>query len=316
MAATKTNTTQAYTSMLLYCLLSSLRDALWGKYLQIGSPLVSASYALLSGCLVTIFIAATFGVTSRQISIDKLRRFSYPGGWQDFFIINVATVGAYYAYLLAVASPIGPGLTCFVDYALNPLSTMAMAVLVLGVKWNRSLLLSLLFAMGGIVLFFVPRLSAQLTIDNRFLMGIGFALTSALLGGVFKVYSKKALENGLGKMEVLFGRLVVLTIVLATHVLMVRASLTGNQVLALIAWGFFGFFLPLLLFLRVIERLSMDSIVLLSFSIPLLSYLFSALLGLQKILPLDTVAAALVFLAVYFHETRRRAAIVSEPPLG
>lgn len=294
-----------YVAFVAFAVLSAVRDAGWARYFAAWPRGAAVSVSLFSGCLATFLVGGA--LVARREGIRGFRRslFPYTGGRRHWMAINAATVGGYVAYLAAAGSSIGPGLASFVDFALGPFCTLVAAAWWLSRPVERSTAVAATVAAVGVALFFAPRLAPG-TARAGIALGLAFALGSAVFGGVFRVFSKKALDHGLSKVDVLVGRFYLLTLVTGAWVCFRPVSVSGTDLLVLAAWGTFGFTVPLLLYLVMLEALPIESAAMLGFLVPLLTCATGAYLGVQPLFRQDALGAILVLGAVVLRERRRR----------
>jgi drug/metabolite transporter (DMT)-like permease len=251
---------------ILFAALSAARD-IAGQIL-FATWHMSPYLAAWVGCLVTA-VAALFWTKSVRVAIVAMR--TSPSAFGLVTALNLATIAAFATAFLAIQN-VSPAVSSVVDYGVTPIITIAFAIAFQGEELNRGSVIGSFISICGImalVIFALGRGTHQTTT----LIGVSFAVVSALLLAGNNVLNKRLLNLGLPRMGILALRMPG-AVVLGFPILFAAGSfrISAVHALILIVWCLVGITLPLYLLVSALSQETLGSIAVYFFLIPVFTY--------------------------------------------
>jgi drug/metabolite transporter (DMT)-like permease len=216
-------------------------------------------------------------------------------------LVNVFTLSAFLFYFLAIASPLGAAMNALVDFGVGPTVTALVGAFLARDRLDRTFLFSAAAAVLGIVVLAAPRFRTE-HVSALWISGVGLALLSALSAAFYTYYFKVLLDDGVDKAEIVLLRMSGISLVLGMAILIRPELFSAELLLKTTVIGLIGFALPLFLSLTILQGVTIRGFAMLLFLYPVLTYSFSASIGLVNLYISDLLAGFLILVAVGFHE--------------
>jgi len=296
-----------YFAFIFICFLCAIRDVFSEWFMKNSQESVSPYFTLFIFSAVTVLSCFIYLVFSRNgLRVLNKQVFSQWEHFKNALLVSVYTFLAFLCYFLAISTPLGAGLNSFIDYGTFPLFTAALAVFFLNEKIEKKFYIAALLCISGIALFMWPRIQLNTSVSAVLFIGLFYSLMGAFFSGFFSIYSKRLLNYGLDIIALVFIRLFFSTCALGLFILVKGEQHSFFVVLSLSVLGFFGATLLLILSTFALKKMKIKSFALVSYSIPILTYLFSWSFGHTTLFWIDIFASTLILSALFYYEYKKQ----------
>jgi len=287
-------------ALLAFCVLSALRDVLSEDWLKRGEGDLSPVFLLFVYSVVTQVVAAGFRRTRWASSAEKTGR---GRSHLDLALLNGFTLLGFLTFFLAIETDLGSAMNAFVDYGTSPIFTAIGGFLLVGQRVERAFWASSVVSICGIAVLIFERQHGVGTLNASVLLGVGYAITSAVSTAVCRVLFSRLLAEGRTKSEIMLHRMWALSATLGAVLLFRPELVRPDLALQIALLGLVGFTVPLFMVLVIAERLRIDQMANLFFLLPVITYLLAWTRGLYE----PTAASLLAMVAVCMAVTSYRA---------
>lgn len=288
-----------YGLFLLFCALVAARDVLSEHFFKRAA--VDPAFALFVYSVLTQAIALAWLGPRRLFR----RGIAAPGtpGFRSFLLLNASTGLSFMTYFLAVATPLGAGLSSVLGFGSDPIITAGLGAWLLGERLDRKFWVATGLCLVSLTLLYWGNVQVG-AVTVGWVAGLVLCLVSTFFFALSVIAMKQLLNLGAPKPSLIFHRLTFTTLGTGAYLAVRPDAWNGSALPSLAGVGIVAYALPLIVFPYVIERITIVSLAVLLFLIPAFTLAFSWLSGLGSYGPADLVAATLLFLAVWAYHWR------------